>query len=434
MTRSGIICSVKLILFVSCVVVLSTGSASASGFGIYTQGAASLGQAAATIAHGDDPTVIFYNPALLNKLDGTQIEVGTTVLFPSRDFKSDLTGKTSSTKSEAFFPSTFFLSHKFNDQVSAGIGFFSPFGLGTDWPDNWDGRYVATNSELTTYDVNPVLSWQATPWLSVAGGLDFVILDTTLEKKLDFRDSFGISDGGQKFSGDGNGVGYTLGIVLDPHPDVSIGVSYRSEVHVNVEGKSTFTLPNIPEPYHSELLSLFPNTSGSSEINLPQRLQFGINYKRFYPLTIEVGARWEGWSSFDSMSILLNQPVMGSNQYVTTRNWKDTWSENIGLKYQLNDHFALLAGYLYQGNPVPDSSFDPSIPDANGHLFSVGTEIKFGPFKTGLAYAYQLMQDRTKNNAVDDDPGNGVLNPATAANGEYSSHVHMIALDITYMF
>jgi long-chain fatty acid transport protein len=416
-------------LLTACV-FLGTPPAFGSGFAIYTQGAASLGQSAATIAHGEDPSVIFFNPALMTKFDGTQVEAGTTLLIPLRDFKSKLTGSTTSAEKDVFFPSTFFVTHRFTDKISLGIGVFNPFGLATQWPDNWEGRFIATKSELTTYDINPVISWQVTPWLSIGGGPDFLILDTTLEKRLNFT-SFGLADGGQRFKGDGHGVGWSLGVLAEPHPDWAIGASYRSMIRVNIDGDASFTLPNGAPPFFS---LLFPNTDGSAELNLPQRVHFGVCYKGFYPLTIEAAARWEGWSSFDQLIIQLDRPVAGSNVSINNRNWSDVWTGSIGAKYQVNDHFALVAGYLYQGNPVPDSTFDPSIPDANAHLFTIGTDIKYGALRGGISYGFQKMVSRTKNNTVDDNPNDGIFNPATAANGEYNTDIHLIGLTLSYMF
>ncbi len=115
--------------------VTSTPS-NASGFALYTSGATELAQCDSVVAHTEGSASNFYNPALLPELDGTQIEIGTILLKPSVDFKSD-TGGTSSTKSNIFFPSTLFLSHKINDRFSAGLGVNSTFGLGTEWRDNW---------------------------------------------------------------------------------------------------------------------------------------------------------------------------------------------------------------------------------------------------------------------------------------------------------
>src|SRR5512133_1273185 len=153
-----------------------------SGFGVFTQGASALGQADAVVAHNDGPSAIFFNPALLNRLAGTQIEVGTTLLFPSRDFKSSTTGTTASTEDTLYYPSTFYVSHAFNDKISAGLGIFNPFGLGTEWNGNWEGRYLATKSTIETYNFNPVVSYRITPALSFAAGLDVIYLDASLEQ------------------------------------------------------------------------------------------------------------------------------------------------------------------------------------------------------------------------------------------------------------
>lgn len=425
-------CALKWVFMCTAIVLslVHVPVAGGSGFAIYTQGASSLGQGAATVAHAEDPTSSFFNPALISTLDGTQVEAGTTLIFPSRTFTSDITGQTFKTKDSVFFPSTFFATHKFNEYVSAGLGVFNPFGLGTEWPDDWEGRYIATVSELTTYDFNPMVAFRLAPWMSIGVGMDFLLLDANLEKKINLS-PLGLPDVGQKFKGDGNGVGYSLGILIEPTADISIGASYRSEIKVGVDGDATFDLPDMTPP---QIAALFPDTSGMTDIVLPQRVHFGVQYKGFSPLTFELAARWEGWSSFDRLLIQLDRPVAGSSIFVTERNWEDAWSGNVGLKYQLNDMVALLAGYLYQGNPVPDSTFDPSIPDADGHLFTVGTHIRYKSFKGGLAYGYQVLLFRTKNNAVDDNPYDGIINPVYSATGKYDTNLHMVGISLSYVF
>src|ERR1039457_2613394 len=103
--------------------VWNSSAAFASGFGIFTQGAEALGRANAVVASGDGPSVLFFNPALMNRLPGTQMEVGTTLIFPQREFR-DRNGTTSSTRDEVFYPSTVYLTHAFNNTLSAGLGVF----------------------------------------------------------------------------------------------------------------------------------------------------------------------------------------------------------------------------------------------------------------------------------------------------------------------
>ena len=411
-------------------VFFSFTSAYGSGFAVYTQGASSLGQGAATIAHLDDPSAIFFNPALINKLDGTQVELGTTLLLPSRKFKSDATGLTFKAESDVLYPSTFFITHKFNDKISAGLGIFNPFGLSNKWGNDWEGRYITTNAKMTTYNINPVVSYQITPYIAFAAGLDFLLLDATLENKLNLS-PFGLPDAGQKFKGDATGVGYNFGILIDPHKDVSIGASYRSKIKVTIDGNASFGLPaGTPPP----ISGLFPNTTGNTDITLPQQVHVGVYYKGFDPLTVEVGLRWEGWSSYDQLRINFDQPIAGSFASITPKDWKDTYSVMFGARYQLNNTIALLAGYLYGGNPVPDHTFEPSIPDANTHLFCVGTDIKYKNLKIDFTYGYQKLQNRKKNNSIDDNPFDGVINPLTSANGVYKSNIHMFGISLTYKF
>ncbi len=416
--RKWVMIAAVLLAFSS---LCAASTAYGSGFGIFTQGASALGQADAVVAHTDEPSAIFFNPALINDLPGTQMEIGTTLIFPSREFKSDLTGSTSEGEDTMYYPSTFFLSHSFNDKVSAGLGVFNPFGLGTEWDDDWEGRYIATKSEITTYTVNPILSYRITPRVSFAAGVDFLWFDTTLKKRISLAD-YGLPDAGQKFSGDGNGIGYNLGILINISDNISLGASYRSEIDVDVDGDASFKLP-------SPLLSgVFPNTGGETDITLPQQVFAGISYIASDQLTLEAGLRWEDWSSFKELTIDLDQPIAGQTSITEPKNWDSTYAVNIGAKYKLNKVVSLLAGYLYSENPVPDTTFEPSVPDSDTHLFCVGTDMKFKKFKIAMSYAYQRQEDRNKNNFV------GGKDPSRSANGRYETELHLLGISLAYRF
>lgn len=394
--------SFRVILYFAIAALTSLPSISfGSGFGIFTQGASALGQGAAVIAHSDSPEAIFYNPALLNDLPGTQVEVGTTLIFADREFTSAATGKKSETQDDVFYPSTFYLSHRFNETFSAGVGVFNPFGLATTWPESWEGRYVATKSELTTFNINPVVSWRITPKLSIAAGLDFVLLDSTLQSR---NIAFDVD---QKFEGSGNGLGYNLGLLLHATDTLSIGVSYRSKVTIDVDG--TLSMSILPE-----------DISGETTLTLPQQVAVGIAYKPTDRLILEVGLRWEDWSSFDQLKI----EGAGQTLAVSPRNWRSTFAFNAGGKYRINSRYAIHAGYLYGQNPVPDTTFDPSIPDSDVHLFCLGGEARFGKVGLSMAYAYQLQEDRTKS----------TNHYGAFANGEYDSDIHLLAMSLRYLF
>lgn len=231
----------------------------ASGFGIFTQGADALAQANATVAHSDGPSAVYFNPALLTSLAGTQVELGTTAVIPKRKFKSDDPSLPSEENEDtAYFPSTFYLSHQFNEQWSAGLAVFNPFGLGTIWDSNWEGNTIATKSRITTFNINPAIACQVTPKLSIGAGLDILLLDAKLKSKYILAPTID-----QKFTGDGEGIGFNVGLQLQITDALSFGAAYRSEVEIDIDGKAEFS-------------ALIPDMKGKATLTLPAQFTAGL--------------------------------------------------------------------------------------------------------------------------------------------------------------
>ena len=408
MATANVLVGSMLLCGTACIVWGAT-TAHGSGFGIFTQSAAGLGQANSVVAHVEGPSTVFFNPALITALPGTQVEAGTTLIFPHRKFRSD-EGETVKTRDDLFYPSTLYLTHQFNENFSMGLGVFNPFGLSTDWGTGWSGRYLATRSELQTYAINPVVAYRISPSLSIAGGANIILLDATLENRI-LSDALGIPDQpfdvAQKFKGDGHGVGYNAGLAWKFSDQISIGASYRSEVEIDIDGDLT--------------LSAFPEKlPGSTTLTLPQQVLAGIAWRPSDSLVLETGLRWEDWTSFRQLRIT----VPGQAPATYPREWHDTFSINTGAKYRINEKWAVMGGYLYGWNPVPDRTFEPSIPDSNTHLFCAGGEAEFDGLKVTMAYGYQLQENRSKT----------TNRYGPLANGTYSTDLHLLAISLGYSF
>lgn len=418
-------------IFLSAVLLLlAAGAVYGAGFSVNTQGATAQGQGNAVIAHTNDPSSVFFNPALINNLSGTQVAVGTTLLIPNNKFQSSFSGKSFETANNVFFPSTLYMTHKLAEELSVGFGFFSNFGLATKWPDDWEGRYISTKSVLRTYTLNPVVSYRLTPNISVAAGVSFLFLDAELNKMLNLG-SLGIPDVKQTLKGDDFALGFNAGLLIDVNKDISVGAAFRSRIKTDINGNISHSFP-VPLP--EAVTSMFPNTSARTTLRLPAMANFGIAYKGLSPLTIEVGGRWEGWSSYDEFRINTDKPIAGFQEITYPKKWKDIYSLNVGARYEVSNTVAIMAGYIYEGNPIPDETFDPIVPSNRSQVYCLGTDIRFNRFLLGISYAYQKVKDRSKNNAIDDNPFDGNLNPATSANGKYRADLHMIGVSLTYQF
>ncbi|MDY6837604.1 MAG: outer membrane protein transport protein [Thermodesulfobacteriota bacterium] len=404
-------------------VTAAPSSARASGFALHVHGAKGMGMTTNVIAHTEGPASNHHNPALLTELEGTHIEAGTSPIFLSREFKSAETGKTEKTGTEVFYPSTIFVTHQLHDRLTAGLGIVSPFGLETDWGKKWEGRYLITSVELKSFNINPNIAWKITDKLSVAGGVNLLLLDATLENNVNLS-TFGLPDGEQKFDGDGHDVGFNMGLLYHLNQDWSFGASYRSPFTVDVDGDAEHTLPAGSPP---ELGMVFPNTDGSTDIELPRQVFVGLCYRGVEKLTVECGIRWEGWSSFDELAFEFDEPIAGSETLVVEKDWEDVVSYSIGAKYDIDDTFAILGGFRFDENPIPDDTFEPMVPEADKYDFTIGCIKTFGDLAIAVSYAYEKYESRDKENQVGATLGG-------TANGEYNTDAQAVAVSVSYVF
>lgn len=408
------------------VFVMGPALADASGFAVFVQGASALGEGLASTAHGNNPQVIFFNPALINRLPGTQFESGVTFVNPHHDFHSDATGQSDKTDSVLFFPATVYVTHQYSDKLSFGFGVFTPFGLGTKWDDDWEGRYIVTEAEMQSLNFNPVASYRLTPSVSLAAGVSALYVDASLENRLNLS-TLGFSDGKQKFSGDGIDYGFNLGLYWALSDTRSFGATYRSGIDVHLEGDVKFNLPS------ASLAPTFPNASAETRIHFPAQLHVAFAYSGIERFVFEAGVRWENWSSYDELRFETGRDINGSN--VTTRptDWHDTLTLTMGGRYALNDNLRLLAGFVRGQDPIPGKTFEPAVTDSPHYALTVGSEYSLGRHQLGVAYAFQKWFDRNKANEIGAQFSGGSVADARA-NGEYQSHSHFLAISFTYVF
>lgn len=410
--------------------LLAPSSLWASGFGVFTQGAKGLGQANAVVAHATGPSSLYFNPALMTEVPGRQIEVGTTAISVERKYTSAINGASAEADDGWSLPSTLFYTHQ-KGQMSAGLGVYFPFGLSTEWASNYDGRYIGTSGDIFSMNINPAVAYKVTDQLSLAAGLDVLYLSAELKSSINQAGLLGdptVPDVHQAFDGDGWGVGYNLGLFYKINETYAAGMTYRSQIDVDVTGDATFR--NV-DPL---LAALFPAGGGSADISLPQQVAAGLAIHPTPALVVEAGVRWEDWASTKSLVINLAEPVLGLSAQIIPRDWEATWSYNIGGEYQINETVTLLAGYLYGEAAVPSSTFEPLIPETDAHLFTLGTELGFNNWTVSVAGGYEHHEDGSKNNLIGDPLDPTGLNPLSYANGKYTTDIYLAAVSIGYAF
>ncbi len=216
------------------IVAFGVQSVWAAGFGIYEGSARGNALGTEVTADPATPSVVYNNPAAATELEGTQVEVGMTLIRPHVKVTTILAPGleiTSKAKSKWWTPPSAYVTHQINDQLWANVGVYSRYGLGIEYDDDWPGRYNVQEAVIRSIDINPSLSWKVTDELSLSAGFRAEWFQFKLYQAIPAPAPHGPSattDSRLRIKGDDWGYGYNLSAFYKAHEKVNIGLAFES--------------------------------------------------------------------------------------------------------------------------------------------------------------------------------------------------------------
>lgn len=219
------------------VVYLSNSAAFGGGISVTEMSAKGLGTAFASGgAAAEDASTQWFNPASMTRLERS-VMVSTSLVVPIFDYTD--TGSTQTLGNAALpllpnapgradggkssiVPSIFY-NHPVGESLHFGIGVNAPFGLTTDYGDDWRGRYQAVRSEITNINVNPAVAWELSEHWSVGAGASINYVEADLSNAVDFAAVCAVAAGGACPNGAVPGQGQFDGFVRNEGDDLSYG-------------------------------------------------------------------------------------------------------------------------------------------------------------------------------------------------------------------
>src|SRR5881396_348646 len=227
-----------------------SGQAWAGGVSFTEQGAAASGKANAFAGEANDPSAIFYNPAGITQLPGTQLMIGTSIVKLDSTFRSSTSGESTQLQDQFPIIPHFYITHRFkqwDERVSIGLGVYTPFGIVVDWPDNWWGRFNTTDARLRVTVYNPTVAYQVTPEFSAAAGIRIADAGAEFEQKF-ANPAFGIPESKVRVHDlEAHPVGWNVGFLYHLKEfSTSVGLQFRSELQAKFNGSADFTGPAGP--------------------------------------------------------------------------------------------------------------------------------------------------------------------------------------------
>ncbi|MGB5440286.1 MAG: outer membrane protein transport protein, partial [Gammaproteobacteria bacterium] len=448
--------------------VLVSGNASAAGFALIEQSISGMGSAYAIGSAGiDDASTLFFNPAGMSRLPGSMLTGNLQVV--NADTKVDamgyynpknaaitgtgigapapvpVIGKTKDDAGLLAAVPSGYISHQYNDRIWMGVGVFAPFGLTTEYDDNWVGRYHAIKSELLTYNLNPSIAFRLNEHASVGFGISAMYADGELTQAADvalggfLRDQAlpvptgfpppptgsGTIDSKAKVTGTDWGFGFNMGVLLEPTDHTRLGLHYRSKIELELDGNSKISGPVFNEKQDAEL-----------DVTLPDSLSLSAYHGINPQWAVMADITWTQWSRLNSLVVEFQDGSLS----VTPLEWEDSTRYAIGTEYTYNRQWIFRGGVALDNTPVPKEALrTPRVPDNDRTWLTFGATYKFTPeISFDFGYAHLFVDDpKLSGSANANDPTAPFpvgLTGTHALDADYDAAVDIFSVGFNWKF
>lgn len=411
--------------FVSALCLATTGFA--SGFALIDNSASGMGQAyAGAAAVAEDPSTIFFNPAGMMYLEGTQVTAGMHIIKSDAEFKdkgsTDLTafgvsqGGDGGNAGDTFFIPNFYYVRDFGEKYKIGLGVNAPFGLGTEYKDGWMGRYTSSNSEVTSINFNPSIAFRANEKLAIGLGMNIQYFEATLENNIYLGPA--TADARSKIDGDSWEFGFNAGFIYEITPATRIGVHYRSEISHTLEGDATFS---------PQIAPFLVNRKVNANIDTPSTFSISMTHQLNDRLTILGDVTHTKWSNFEELKVVIDD--IGVPLSTVEEKWSDIYRVSLGMKYQYNNQWIFRTGIAHDETPIDDDYRTSRIPGDDRTWLSFGAGYSPNNNLTiDVGYSHLWVDDAKIDEEYNIGPFTGELV------GEFDSSVDIVSVQATWKF
>jgi long-chain fatty acid transport protein len=440
--------------------------AGAQAFGLNEIGSCAVARGFATTAVPcDDASSIFWNPGALPKATGFSFYGGAAII----QIKGDFTRDTSFTTYKGDVPNSvvphIFLNYRGAGRLAYGIGVYVPYGLTSQWADDFPGRFSAKKASLQTIYVQPNIAFQLTDNWSVGGGPIYGHSTVELIQAVDLSGvatpagptfgQLGIAARTEfarvRLKGSSSAYGFTVGVHGKLTPTWEAGARFLSQLSFSYDNADAtfeqrptglFLAPNNPfglpagTPVDALVASQFAAggaltpQKASTKIRHPAQVQAGFAYTGLERTTVSLDYAYVGWRSFKSLPVTF---AGGAPSKVIQEDYNNTSSIRFGLEHRTMSGFALRGGLAAATAAAPDETVTPLLPEMDRGYAMLGAGIPFGRFGLDAAYAHIFTSGR--RGRIDERAAGSTSAQALALNsGFYTLSANIFSLSLKANF
>jgi long-chain fatty acid transport protein len=395
------------VVLVAAMLLVAPGLVWGSGFALFEVGGRQAGMAGTMVAVGDDPSTLFWNPAgmAFQTDEGVQVMFGVTLIWPEQTFTGSSPypgdGYTAEQVSQTFFPPHFFLGIPINDRLELSFAAYTPYGLGTEWDDDFLGNSIAHKTDLMVFDFGVSMAYKLTDNFAFGIGIDYMVATIELTQNIGLINPYNqrLTDVAQAdLKGDGinSDWAWNAGILWKIGSGFSIGASYRSDFTINGDGNAAFTqMPTGYTDFDALLGMFFPfgdEVPIEATISFPDFWNVGLAWQN-EKWTISGQYGVQGWSVYEELPIIFPENPEFSS--VREENWDDAPQWRIGVEFRANQHWDLRLGYLEDETPQPAEAMSPLLGDGDRESYMGGLGYHTDRFRFDIAYEYVKLLERS---------------------------------------
>lgn len=400
----------KVALSAIAVAAAFASTAHAAGFMLTEQSAGALGRAyAGAGVDGTDLSGVYYNPATMVLHKGTAIQMGFVGIGLNLDYVGEKDGQevTANGRNKSQAIPHGYIVHQINDKAWFGLGMTVPFGMGTEYDDDWAESEHGISATILTFDLNPNFAFKLSEKFSVGMGasIQYASADLKIRKNITKEANGILSAVGQdpvksasvrsEIDADSIAWGWNVGMMWSPLENLRFGVSYRSKITHDAEGDLSIDQLSVSpgNPVASQTLETilsgagnYGDMTGAATVTAPAWAMASVAWDVNDLVSLYGTFRWTDWSSFDELKIDGDGKTVSS----IPNKWRDTYLGSLGMDLRLTDWWTLRGGIAYESSPIANPQYRTAIiPDADRWWFAIGSSFKWSDnFQTDISFAH----------------------------------------------
>lgn len=407
--------------------------AAAAGFALIEQSASGTGNAfAGAAATAEDASTIFYNPAGMSMLPGTQFAVAGHAIDLNLKFSNSgtsasaggvpvgpISGDNGGQAGAVAFVPNFYLAVPLTDKWAVGLGVNAPFGLKTEYDSTWVGRYQGIETEVTSYNINPAVSYKVTDTLALGAGVNYEHLKAKFTNAIATGiPGSGSPDGISNLNADGDAWGWNVGMLAQLSPATKLGLSYRSQLKYTLDGTASAAIPGGP--------TLLPSTNISTDVTLPDMASLSMTHKLNDQWELLGDVTFTRWSKIDTLNVNSSGGTLNSLVF----KFDDAWRVSLGTNYHYSERWTFKAGVAWDQTPVQDQYRTVRLPDNDRKWVALGAKYKVTQnAAVDIGYAHLFISNTPINNT---QVGSGGL--ASTVVGSYEGSIDILSIQYSQAF